>query len=213
VQRGREARNQVDFLAVFAVSFALWYLWPATFYVMSRHFESEQWVPAPVERVFAFFADPHNLPRIMPPALGTKLVKLSLVPPRFPAGQVPLGTLRMAGAGTEMTVAVRVIPYLPVHERWLVRITEFSLNEYFHDVQRQGPFRRWEHTHSFEPMMQDGAAGTLLRDEVEYDVGFGMIGRALESAVFQNVFRATFNYRKRAIGEIFRAPAAVIARA
>src|ERR1700730_16578388 len=93
--------------------------------LMSRHFEFEQWVPAPLERVFAFFADPHNLPRIMPPALGTKLVKLSLVPPRFPAGQVPLGTLRMAGAGTEMMVAFRVLPYLPVHERWVVRISEF----------------------------------------------------------------------------------------
>ena len=176
---------------------------------MSRRFESEQWVPAPVERVFAFFADPHNLPRIMPPAMGTKLVKLNLVPPRFAAGQAPLGTLRMAGAGTEMTVAFRVIPYLPVHERWLVRITEFSLNEYFHDMQKQGPFHCWEHTHTFEPMMRDGIMGTLLRDEVEYDVGFGMVGRGLETAIFQNIFRATFNYRRRAVGEIFPEPVTV----
>ena len=177
---------------------------------MSRRFESEQWVPAPVERVFAFFADPHNLPRIMPPALGTKLVKLSLVPPRFPAGQVPPGTLRMAGAGTEMTVAFRVIPYMPIHERWLVKITEFSFNEYFHDTQKQGPFRRWEHTHSFEPMTQDGHTGTLIRDEVAYDVGFGMVGRLLERSVFQNLFRSTFNYRRRAVEQIFPAPAAAV---
>jgi ligand-binding SRPBCC domain-containing protein len=93
----------------------------------------------------------------------------------------------------------------------VVRITEFSLNEYFHDTQKQGPFRRWEHTHSFEPMMQAGMAGTLLRDEVEYDVGFGMVGRALESAVFQQVFRSTFNYRKRMAEQIFPSPAAVTA--
>jgi ligand-binding SRPBCC domain-containing protein len=178
---------------------------------MSRHFESEQWVPAPVERVFPFFADPHNLPRIMPPGLGTKLVKLSLVPPRFPAGQVPPGTLRMAGAGTEMTVAFRVVPYLPVHERWVVRITEFSLNQYFHDVQKQGPFRCWEHTHSFEPSTSSGIEGTVVRDEVEYEVGFGIVGRALESALFQRLFHSTFEYRKRVIGEIFPAPAPVIA--
>ncbi len=176
---------------------------------MSRHFESEQWVPAPVERVFAFFADPHNLPRIMPPGLGTKLVKLNLVPPRFPAGRVPPGTLRMAGAGTEMTVAFRVIPYLPVHERWIVSITDFSLNEYFHDVQKQGPFRRWEHTHSFEPLMHGGHEGTLIRDQVDYEVGFGIVGRALETGVFQQMFRSTFNYRKRAIEEIFTAPTTV----
>jgi ligand-binding SRPBCC domain-containing protein len=170
---------------------------------MSRRFESEQWVPAPVERVFAFFADPHNLPRIMPPALGTKLVKLNLMPPRLAAGQVPPGMLRMAGAGTEMTVAFRVVPFLPVHERWIVNITEFSLNEYFHDSQRQGPFRRWEHTHSFESMMQGGTLGTLIRDEVDYEVGFGVVGRALEAALFQGIFRATFNYRKRMVDQLF----------
>ena len=178
---------------------------------MSRHFEAEQWVPAPVERVFAFFADPHNLPRIMPPGLGTKLVKLSLVPPRFPAGQVPTGTLRMAGAGTEMTVAFRVVPYLPVHERWVVRITEFSLNQYFHDVQKQGPFRRWEHTHSFEPSTSRGIEGTLIGDEIEYEVGFGIVGRALERALFQRLFHSTFEYRKRAVSQMFAAPAAVTA--
>jgi ligand-binding SRPBCC domain-containing protein len=177
---------------------------------MSRRFESEQWVPAPVERVFAFFADPHNLPRIMPPALGTKLVKLSLVPPRFPAGQVPPGTLRMAGSGTEMTVAFRVLPYLPVHERWVVNISEFSFNEYFQDVQKQGPFRHWQHTHSFEPMQQGGVEGTLIHDEVEYEVGFGVVGRTLEMLIFQGVFRSTFNYRKRALEKIFTAPAAVV---
>ncbi len=174
---------------------------------MSRRFESEQWVPAPVERVFAFFADPHNLPRVMPPALGTKLVKLNLMPPRLAAGQMPPGMLRMAGAGTEMTVAFRVIPYLPVHERWIVNITEFSLNEYFHDSQKQGPFRRWEHTHSFESVTQDGCPGTLIRDEVDYEVGFGAVGRALETALFQGIFRATFNYRKRVVDRIFPAAA------
>lgn len=176
---------------------------------MSCRFESEQWIPAPLGRVFAFFADPHNLPRIMPPGLGTKLVKLSLVPPRFPSGQVPAGTLRMAGAGTEMTVAFRVVPYLPVHERWVVNISEFSFNQYFQDVQKQGPFRQWQHTHSFEATSQGGVEGTLIRDDVEYEVGFGAVGRGLELLIFQQVFRSTFNYRKRALDRIFPAPVAI----
>jgi ligand-binding SRPBCC domain-containing protein len=194
-------------VAPVAVSPAVCYLWRAT--LMSRRFQSEQWAPAPLGRVFAFFADPHNLPRIMPPAMGTKLVKLSLVPPRFPAGQVPPGTLRMAGAGTEMTVAFRVIPYFPVHERWVVSIREFSFNQYFQDVQKQGPFRRWQHTHSFESMLRGGMEGTLILDEVEYEVGFGAVGRALELLMFQQVFRSTFNYRKRALEKLFPAPLAV----
>ena len=174
---------------------------------MSSRFESEQWIAAPLPQVFAFFSDPHNLPRIMPPGLGTKLVKLNLVPPRFPEGVVPPGSQRMAGAGTEMTVAFRVIPHVPIHERWVVLITEFSLNEYFHDVQKQGPFHRWEHTHSFETMMQGGREGTLVRDEVDYEVGFGVVGTTLEKLLFQRMFRSTFAYRRKALERIFAAPA------
>lgn len=52
---------------------------------MSQRFEAEQWIAAPLPRVFAFFADPHNLPRIMPPRQGATLVTLKLLPPRCPA--------------------------------------------------------------------------------------------------------------------------------
>ena len=33
---------------------------------MHHTFTSEQWLPYPVEPVFAFFANPENLPRLMP---------------------------------------------------------------------------------------------------------------------------------------------------
>jgi uncharacterized protein YndB with AHSA1/START domain len=48
---------------------------------MTHHVQFEQWVPAPVERVFLFFANPENLPRIMPPDTGARLVELKLAPP------------------------------------------------------------------------------------------------------------------------------------
>ena len=41
----------------------------------------EQWVPAAIEHVFLFFANPRNLPSIMPPETRTELVHLKLVPP------------------------------------------------------------------------------------------------------------------------------------
>jgi hypothetical protein len=112
---------------------------------------------------------------------------------------------RMAGAGTEMMIAFRVIPYVPMHDRWIVRIVEFSLNEYFRDEQKQGPFRSWEHTHFFEPKIVEGVRGTLLSDDVKYEVGFGVIGTMLEGLLFQRIMRATFAYRKRALEKIFSA--------
>jgi len=170
---------------------------------MSQRFEAEQCIAAPLSSVFAFFADPRNLSRIMPPSQGATLVQLKLVPPRFPADQVPAGVERMAGIGTEIVFKFRAIPYLPVHERWTALITDFSLNQYFRDVQKQGPFRRWEHTHSFEAKTIDGREGTLIGDVVEYEVRFGVIGRMLERLFFQRMLRTMFEYRKQALERIF----------
>ncbi len=138
----------------------------------------------------------------MPPGLGTRVVKLNLVPPPTTANS-GARLDRMAGAGTELMVAFRVIPYIPIHDRWIVRIVDFSLNQYFRDEQTQGPFRRWEHTHSFEAKTIEGREGTMVRDDVEYEVGFGVIGTMLEQAVFQRMMRFTFAYRNKALEKIF----------
>ncbi len=170
---------------------------------MSQRFEAEHWIAAPLPGVFAFFADPRNLPHIMPPRQGTKLVKLTLVPPRFPARTAPPDAERMAGVGTVIVFKFRVIPHVPVHEKWMALITGFSLNEYFSDMQKEGPFRRWEHTHSFEARTIEGRQGTVIRDVVEYEVGFGVIGSLLEKLVFQGMVRRSFAHRQQALERIF----------
>ena len=48
---------------------------------MTHHVQFEQWVLVPIETVFLFFANPKNLPRIMPPETATELAALRLVPP------------------------------------------------------------------------------------------------------------------------------------
>jgi ligand-binding SRPBCC domain-containing protein len=169
---------------------------------MSQRFEAEQWIATPLPRVFAFFADPRNLPRIMPPRQGAKLVKLNLVPPRFSAEMAPPDAEQMAGLGTEIVFKFRAVPYLPMHEKWVAVITGFSLNEYFSDTQKQGPFHRWQHTHSFAAKTMGGRDGTLLRDIVEYEVGFGAIGRILETLLFQRMLQKIFEYRKTALERI-----------
>lgn len=170
---------------------------------MSQRFEAEQWIAAPLPRVFAFFADPRNLPRIMPSRQGAKLIRLNLVPPRFPADAIPPDAGQMAGLGTEIVFKFRAVPYLPMYEKWVALITGFSLNEYFSDTQKQGPFHRWKHTHSFEAKTMGGRDGTLIRDVVEYEVGFGAIGKMLEKLIFKRMLRKTFEYRKKALESIF----------
>jgi ligand-binding SRPBCC domain-containing protein len=170
---------------------------------MSQHLQVEQWIPVSLPKVFAFFSDPHNLPRIMPPSQGAKIVKINLVPPRFPEGVRPPVVERMAGAGTEITFKFRAIPYVPVHESWTALITEFVFNEYFSDIQKQGPFKSWHHAHTFEAKTVDGQDGTVVSDEVEYEVGFGVVGTLLETLIFQRMMRSTFEHRKQALARIF----------
>jgi ligand-binding SRPBCC domain-containing protein len=171
---------------------------------MSQRFEAEQWIAAPLPRVFAFFADPHNLPRIMPPSQGARLLKLNLVRPRLSAGETTAETDRMAGIGTEILFKFRAIPHVPLHERWTALITDFTLNQVFRDTQKQGPFRRWVHTHTFAARTVQGREGTLIHDVVEYEVGFGVIGTVLERLIFQRLMRSIFEYRKRALETIFQ---------
>jgi len=170
---------------------------------MSQRLGVEHWIPVPLPKVFAFFVDPHNLPRIMPPSQGAKIIKLNLVPPRLPEGVPPLGLERMAGAGTEIYFKFRVIPYIPIHERWTALITEFSFHEYYSDIQKQGPFKSWHHTHTFESSVRDGLEGTVIGDEVEYEVGFGIVGILLEKVVFVRMMQAIFEHRKTAFEKAF----------
>ena len=43
---------------------------------------SRGWVPAPVDEVFAFFDDPGNLAKLMPPPVAIRLVRIEPAPPR-----------------------------------------------------------------------------------------------------------------------------------
>jgi ligand-binding SRPBCC domain-containing protein len=172
---------------------------------MSQRLYVEHWIAVPVPKVFAFFSDPHNLPRIMPPSQGAKLIKFNLVPPRLPEGVRLHGLEHMAGPGTEITFKFRAIPYIPIHERWTALITEFAFNEYFSDTQKLGPFKSWHHTHTFEGKIVEGREGTVIADEVEYEIGFGVIGIMLETMIFQRMMRSIFEHRKQALEKLFAA--------
>ena len=48
---------------------------------MVQRFETDQWVPFPVELVFAFFANPSNLPHLVPAKQKARIEDLRLQPP------------------------------------------------------------------------------------------------------------------------------------
>jgi ligand-binding SRPBCC domain-containing protein len=150
--------------------------------------------------VFAFFADPYNLPRIMPPGMDSKLLSLKLVSPETGSRTANLvGTSSVAGAGTEMLLSFRALPGLPWRGKWLARITECQINHFFADLQVQGAFKSWHHRHEFVPQVRDGVSGTLIRDVVDYEVGFGLLGALADRLFVRRQLRRTFAWRQEAV--------------
>ena len=160
----------------------------------------EQWVPFPLPRVFLFFANPRNLPRIMPPATDTRLDRLALVPPPNPRGSSTSDT-SLAGVGSLIVTSFRVLPPLPFRARWIARITDFEWNHHFADTQDKGPFRTFQHRHEFSAEEKDGVPGTIVRDRIEYDIGLGLAGRIATLFVGPQMAR-TFRHRQQVLATL-----------
>ena len=156
--------------------------------------EFEQWVAAPPEQVFRFFSDPRNLALISPPWSGAQLKSLQLKPPPYDLEWRE----RMAGTGSEIEVSFRLLPYFPLRGSWTARIVEFEWLRSFRDVQVKGPFKRFEHTHTFAAEEREGKSGTAIRDHVAYEVGYGALGTIANGLVVQQMLQQMFKWRHQA---------------
>ncbi len=171
---------------------------------MTHLVQFEQWVPVPLERVFLFFANPGNLPRIMPPQTGTELVRLKLVPPPGipPESAIITDGSPLAGAGSEIVTSFRVVPLLPFRAIWTALITEFEWNHHFADIQKKGRFKSFHQRHELTEETRDRLRGTMVRDVIEYDVGFGWLGEIAQRVFVSRQLHGTFEYRQRALEKL-----------
>ena len=165
---------------------------------MVYRFQFEQWVAAPLESVFRFFADPNNLPRLMPPWMRVRLETVHLVAQNLAAND------RFAGVGSVLTASYRTTPFLPFRITSEARITGFGPNEYFEDIQGKGPFKSWHHRHDFVRELRNGVDGTTVRDKIEYDPGVGPLGSVANTLFIAPQMRRTFEHRQKTLEEIIR---------
>lgn len=149
---------------------------------MTTHiFETELWLPVAREKVFPFFADAHNLEVITPPWLNFRI----LTP----------GEISMC-VGTLLDYQIRIHGF-PVC--WRTEITGWDPPFSFQDEQRNGPYRLWRHTHTFEE--KDG--GTLCKDHVAYAVpGGSLVNRLFVRKDVEKIFA----YRAEALKKRFGTP-------
>jgi ligand-binding SRPBCC domain-containing protein len=143
--------------------------------------EARQLVPNPITEVFAFFSKPENLQLLTPENLGFRILTPS--PIRMKEGAIIDYTIRIA--------------LMPV--RWTTLITSYEPPYRFADIQLNGPYAYWHHTHTFTGTDD----GTLITDEVRYAMPFGVIGRMVHYAVVRHQLKSIFRNRGFAIEKIF----------
>jgi len=142
--------------------------------VRIRRLEVEQWFPRPIDEVFAFFADAHNLDAITPPWLHFRIM-------------TPAPIAMAAGTLIDYRLRLHRVPI-----RWRTRITAWEPPTRFVDCQIRGPYRQWLHEHMFES--REG--GTWMRDRIDYSLwGFGLEALLHRYFVGPDV-QAIFAYRR-----------------
>jgi ligand-binding SRPBCC domain-containing protein len=170
-----------------------------------RHtFQTAQWVPYPVDRVFAFFANPQNLPRLMPSWQMPRIEESTLVnPPPENSRNAPQIPGVAAGAGSRMTITFQALPLLPLRMKWEAAIVEFEWNHHFCDEQPKGPFAYWRHCHRVsEEEDQSEQTGTRVVDHLVYELPFGLLAEPVHALFVRGQIEAIFRYRQQRLLEL-----------
>ena len=145
--------------------------------------ETEQVFPKPPEEIFPFFSDARNLETITP-----SFLQFNVLTP---------GPIDMkSGAIIDYKLKVRGLPI-----KWRTKIQAFDPPRMFVDDQVKGPYKRWHHTHTFEPT-PDGT-GTIAKDRVEYEPP-GWIFKPMINYLFvQRDVKMIFEHRGKVLAGMF----------
>lgn len=134
-------------------------------------------------QVFTFFENPQNLFEITPDWL------------RFVMKDREIKSKVFEGAEFDYTIR-----WYGVTLEWKSRIIDYKPPERFTDVQLIGPYRSWEHQHTFE----DTPEGTLMRDAVTYELPFGLLGNTVHALIVRRQLEDIFSYRAMRVDELSR---------
>ncbi len=136
-----------------------------------------------VEELWDFISSPKNLKRITPKYMGFDITTEDL-PDKMYEG---------------MIVCYKVSPLLGIKTTWVTEITHVKNQKYFVDEQQIGPYKLWHHQHFLEKTEN----GTLMTDIVSYQPPLGILGSVANQLIIKNKLKEIFDYRTKALNEIF----------
>ena len=145
--------------------------------------KKEQFLPISIQEAWAFFSTPKNLAKITPKEMGF-VIKSDFTDEEIYEG---------------MKIEYTVKPVLGIPLKWITRIGKTQSPVLFTDVQEKGPYKLWEHTHSFE----EKDNGVLVKDEVKYQLPFGIFGDIAHALFVKNKLKSIFDYRSVVLQKMF----------
>lgn len=145
--------------------------------------KTKQTIHAPLNEVWSFFSTPKNLNALTPSDM---------------AFQVTSGNVDRMYQGQIISYQIEILP--KIKQSWVTEITHVSNQEFFVDEQRFGPYAMWHHEHHFEEV---DAHTTQMNDIVSYKLPLGYLGTLITGKAIQNRVKTIFEYRERAVNEIF----------
>jgi ligand-binding SRPBCC domain-containing protein len=143
-----------------------------------------QFLPISLAEAWEFFSTPRNLAKITPGEMGFHILYVSSGEKTYP-GQI-------------IRYKVQVPPGVKLH--WVTEITHVHEPYYFVDEQRFGPYALWHHQHHFKEV----AGGVEMIDEVNYAIGFGLIGQFANWLFVGKEVNRIFEHRYKVLEEYFK---------
>ena len=144
---------------------------------------TEQFLPVSIDTAWDFFSSPKNLSRITPPEMKFKIIS----------------DVKEDGIYNDMQIDYIVKPLFGIPLKWKTIITQVNKPFKFTDMQKKGPYKLWEHTHTF--VEKDN--GVLMQDVVRYALPFGIVGRIAHFLLVRKKLQQIFDFRKKTLKELF----------
>tara|TARA_Y100001970_G_scaffold104371_1_gene130749 strand:- start:459 stop:899 length:441 start_codon:yes stop_codon:yes gene_type:complete len=131
-----------------------------------------------IDVVFKFYSDPQNINELTP---------------WFVSAQVSPNTKVSSGSNFQIKIKVFGITV----SKWQILIQNYKNNNTFTDIQVEGPFEVWQHSHTFK----ESKNKTLMEDKIIYKSKISILNKL---NILKYIFALVFYYRKRKILSIFR---------
>ncbi len=147
------------------------------------YFNTEQFLPMGIHKAWDFFSDAKNLAVITPEKMDFKILS------EITGKEIFEG----------MVIDYAVKPLFGIKVKWQTEICIVHKPFMFVDRQLKGPCKIWEHTHTFA----EKGNGVLMKDQLKYQLPFGIIGRITHSLLVRKKIEDLFMYRRKVLSKIF----------